>query len=335
MTDPDTVTETQRIVMHEQGAAEVMQLETAPLDAPGPGEVQIVQDAIGLNFMDVYQRSGTYTMSLPSPLGLEGAGRVIAIGEGVSDFSVGDAVAYGPVLGAYARHRNLPAARTVKLPEGIDARTAAAVLMKGTTVHYLLTRTYKVQPGDDVLFWAASGGVGQIAGQWGKALGARMIGVTAGAESCARLLRLGYAHAIDRKTEDVAARVREITGGKGVQVVYDSVGKASFDASLQSLGRYGMFVSFGATTGEAPAVTPGQLQYNGSLYFTRPTLADYIAERSDLVAAAEAIFDMVASGAIAVNIDQTYPLADVVRAHHDLEAGRTTGSSLLLPVGTS
>ena len=246
---------------------------------------------------------------------------------------VGECGAWGPVLGAYAQHRNLPAARAVKLPGGIDARTAAAALMKGTTVHYLLTRTCKVQAGDDVLFWAASGGVGQIAGQWGASLGARMIGVTAGVENCARLLTLGYAHAIDRTCEDVAARVHQITDGRGVRVVYDSVGRASFDASLRSLGRYGMFVSFGATTGEAPAVTPGQLQHNGSLYFTRPTLADHIAERGDLVAAADAVFAMIASGAVSVNIDQTYPLADVVRAHRDLEAGRTTGSSLLLPGG--
>lgn len=325
------IKETTRVVLEEQGPPEVMHLVTAPLDAPGPGEVQIEQEAIGLNFMDIYQRSGAYKLDLPSPLGLEGAGRVIAVGADVDGFSVGDRVAYGPVLGAYAMHRNVPAARVVTLPDAIDARTAAAVLMKGTTVHYLLTRTYKVQPGDDVLFWAASGGVGQLAGQWGKALGAHMIGVTAGAENCARLLSVGYAHAIDRTTEDVAARVRDITGGKGVQVVYDSVGRASFDASLHSLGRYGMFVSFGATTGEAPAVTPGQLQHNGSLYFTRPTLADYIAERDDLVASANAVFDMVAQGEISVNIDQTYPLSEVVQAHQDLASGRTTGSSLLLP----
>ena len=335
MTVTEHTDETMRVTLHAQGEAEVMQLGRAPLPAPGPGELQIVQDAIGLNYMDVYQRSGAYELTLPSPLGLEGAGRVIALGAGVTEFAIGDRVAYGPVLGAYAECRNLPAARAVRLPDAIDARTAAAVLMKGTTVHYLLTRTYKVQPGDDVLFWAASGGVGQLAGQWGHALGARMIGVTAGAENCARLRDVGYAHAIDRTTEDVAARVREITDGRGVQVVYDSVGRASFEASLRSLGRYGMFVSFGATTGEAPAVTPSQLQHNGSLYFTRPTLADYIAERADLVAAADAVFDMVARGAVSVNIDQVYALSDVVQTHRDLEAGRNTGSSLLLPGGTA
>lgn len=322
---------TTRIIVQEQGGPEVMRLEEAELAAPGANELQIEQEAIGLNFMDVYQRSGAYKLDLPSPLGLEAAGRVLAVGDGVTGFEVGDRVAYGPVLGAYAHHRNAPAARCVKLPEGIDSRTAAAALMKGTTVHYLLTRTYKVGPGDDVLFWAASGGVGQLAGQWGKHLGANMIGVTAGQENCDRLLTLGYSHAIDRTSEDVAARVREITEGRGVQVVYDSVGKASFDASLKSLGRYGMFVSYGATTGEAPAVTPGQLQHNGSLYFTRPSLADYIADRADLEAAAEAIFDLVKRGVLSLNIDQTYKLDEIAKAHEDLEAARTTGSSLVLP----
>jgi NADPH2:quinone reductase len=219
----------------------------------------------------------------------------------------------------------------VKVPDGIDLETAAAVLMKGTTVEYLLNRTYKVSPGENVLFWAASGGVGQLAGQWGKHLGANMIGVTAGAENCAAILKLGYAHAIDRKSEDVAARVKEITGGKGVPVVYDSVGAASFDASIASLARYGMFVSYGATTGEAPAVAPSLLQHSGSLYFTRPTLADYIADRADLENAATQIFQLVKDGVLTVNVNQTYPLDQVQKAHQDLADAVTTGSTLLIP----
>jgi len=323
--------QTTRIVIRSQGGPEVMELETIDLSAPGPGEVQIEQTALGLNYMDVYQRAGAYSMNLPSPLGLEAAGTVTVIGEGVDEFAVGDRVAYGPVLGAYAKHRNAPAARVVKIPDGIDDQTAAAVLMKGTTVEYLLTRTSKIKAGENVLFWAASGGVGQLAGQWGNHIGANMIGVTAGAENCDMILKLGYAHAIDRKTENVAERVKEITGGKGVPVVYDSVGAASFDASIASLSRYGMFVSYGATTGEAPAVAPSLLQHSGSLYFTRPTLADYIADRADLENAANEIFRLVKAGVLSVNINKTYPLADVQDAHRALESASLSGSTLLIP----
>ena len=323
--------QTTRVVIRAQGGPEVMELETIGLAAPGPGEVQIEQTALGLNYMDVYQRSGAYSMNLPSPLGLEAAGTITAIGDGVEGFSVGDRVAYGPVLGAYATHRNAPAARVLKIPDGIDDQTAAAVLMKGTTVEYLLNRTYKIKPGDTVLFWAASGGVGQLAGQWGHHLGATMIGVTAGKENCEAILKLGYSHAIDRKTENVAERVKEITGGAGVPVVYDSVGAASFEASIASLARYGMFVSYGATTGEAPAVAPSLLQHSGSLYFTRPTLADYIAERADLEHAANEIFRLIKEGVLTVNINQTYPLSKVQEAHHALEDAALTGSTVLIP----
>ena len=320
-----------RVVLHSQGAPEVMQLETIDLAPPAAGEVQIEQTAIGLNYMDIYQRSGAYKLALPSPLGLEAAGRVIAVGEGVTGFSVGDRVAYGPILGAYASHRNAPAARVVHIPDGVTDEVAAAVLMKGTTVEYLLNRCYRVKPGEDVLFWAASGGVGQLAGQWGAHLGARMIGVTAGRENCEAILKLGYAETIDRTTEDVAARVKELTGGKGVPVSYDSVGAASFEASMNSLKRYGMFVSYGATTGEAPAVAPSRLQHGGSLYFTRPTLADYIAERADLEHSAAEIFRLLGEGVLSVNINQTYPLADIAKAHHDLADAKTTGSTILIP----
>ncbi|MCG6903670.1 MAG: quinone oxidoreductase [Rhodobacter sp.] len=322
---------TTRVVMHTQGGPEVMQLEDFDLPAPGPGEAQIEQTAIGLNYMDIYQRSGAYKMALPSPLGLEAAGRVTAVGDGVTEVAVGDRVAYGAVLGAYADRRNAPVARLIKLPDNISDDIAAAVLMKGFTVEYLLNRCYKVQPGQDVLFWAASGGVGQLAGQWGAHLGARMIGVTSGAENCAAIKRLGYAEAIDRTTQDVAARVRELTDGKGVPVVYDSVGAASFDASIASLGQYGLFVSYGATTGEAPAVKPSLLQHGGSLYFTRPTLADYVKARADLEHSASEIFRLIGDGVLSVNINQHLPLSQVAQAHEALESGTTTGSTVLIP----
>lgn len=320
-----------RVVMHAQGAAEVMKLEEVDLADPGAGEVQVEQSALGLNYMDIYQRSGTYKMALPSPLGLEAAGRVLATGADVTDFAIGDRVAYGPVLGAYAAHRNVPATRLVKIPDGITDEVAAAVIMKGTTVEYLLNRTHKVGPGQDVLFWAASGGVGQLAGQWGAHLGARMIGVTSGPDNCEAILKLGYAEAIDRTSENVTERVKELTDGKGVPVVYDSIGAASFDASIACLSRYGLFVSYGATTGEAPAVAPSLLQHSGSLYFTRPTLADYIKERSDLVHAANEVFRLVSDGVLTVNVNQKMPLDQVVKAHHALENGDTTGSTVLIP----
>ena len=321
----------ERIVMQETGAPEVMQLETLDLPAPGAGEVQIRQTAIGLNYMDIYQRSGYYPMDTPSPLGLEAAGEITAIGADVDGLAVGDRVVYGGVLGAYATHRNAPAARVLKIPDGIANDVAAAALMKGMTAEYLLERTYKVQPGDKVLFFAASGGVGQIAGQWGKHIGAEMIGVTSGPDNCAAALKQGYAHATDRKSEDIAERVKEITGGAGVPVVYDSIGKATFETSMACLGVYGMFVSFGATTGEVPAVAPGQLQHGGSLYFTRPTLANYVGPRADLEHSAKRVFDMILNGHVSININQRRALSEVAAAHIELEAGTTTGSTILLP----
>ena len=320
-----------RIIMNETGAPDVMQIEEIELPPPGEGEVQIRQTAIGLNYMDVYQRSGYYPMEVPSPLGLEAAGEVTAIGPDVDGFSVGEHVVYGGVLGAYASARNAPAARVIKIPEGISDEIAAAALMKGMTAEYLLERTYKVQPGDQVMFFAASGGVGQIAGQWGKHLGAEMIGVTSGPENSAAALAQGYAHAIDRRTEDIAARVKEITSGEGVPVVYDSIGKATFETSMACLATYGLFVSFGATTGEAPAVPPSALQHGGSLYFTRPTLANYVGPRADLEHSAGRVFDMILGGYVTVNINQRFPLADVAAAHVQLESGTTTGSTILLP----
>ncbi|WP_420328857.1 quinone oxidoreductase family protein [Mameliella sp.] len=320
-----------KVIIEEQGGPEVMKLTDAELPDPGEGEVQIDQSAIGLNYMDVYQRSGLYALDLPSPLGLEAAGTVRGFGARVEGLAVGDRVAYGGVLGAYATRRNAPAARMVRIPEGISDEVAAASLMKGMTVEYLLERTYKVKPGDKVLFFAASGGVGQIAGQWGRHLGAEMIAVTSGPENCARALDLGYAHAIDRKSEDIVARVKEITGGEGVPVVYDSIGKATFETSIACLATYGLFVSYGATTGEAPPVPPSLLQKSGSLYFTRPTLANYVGPRADLEHSAGRVFEMIQAGHVSVNIGRRLPLAEVVDAHRALEAGETTGSTILIP----
>jgi len=318
--------------LDKQGSPEVMHLESVEITVPGAGEALIRQSVIGLNFMDVYQRGGQYPLPLPSGLGLEGAGKIESIGAGVTGLKVGDRVAYGASApGGYADLRLMPADRLIKLPDDITDEQAAAVLMKGMTVEYLLQRCYPVKRGEFVLFHAAAGGVGLVAGQWGKALGAVMIGVAGGPEKCALAKAHGYSHVIDRKKEDIAARVREITGGAGVPVVFDSVGKESFDASLKSLAPRGYFVCFGSTTGAPPPVEAATLQKMGSLYFTRPTLATYIAKREDLVMSANAVFEMVRKGAVKVHIGQRYKLADVVKAHTDLEAGRTQGSSVLTP----
>ncbi len=323
---------TRAVIINEQGPAEVLSVTEIEIAGPGPGEALVEQTAIGLNFMDVYQRSGHYPLNLPSGLGLEAAGRVLEVGDGVTAVKAGDRVAYATgAPGSYAAHRVYPADRLVPVPDGIDDRTAAAVLMKGMTVEYLMNRAYPVKAGEDVLFHAASGGVGLLAGQWGKHLGARMIGVTSGPENCRRILENGYADAIDRTSEDIAGKARALTDGKGVSVVFDSVGKATFEASIDALAPRGYFMSFGATTGEAPPVAPSLLQKKGSLYFCRPTLATYIASREDLMASAAEVFRLVAEGVLKVNINQTYELDDIVQAHRELESGATSGSSVILP----
>ena len=318
------------IRIEKQGTPDVMRLQSIEVAAPGAGEVLLRQTAIGLNFMDVYLRGGQYPLPMPSGIGCEGAGVVEAVGSGVTGFAKGDRVAYGgSAPGSYADLRLMPADRLVKLPADISEEQAAAILMKGMTVEYLLQRCYPVKRGEFVLFHAAAGGVGLVAGQWGRALGATMIGVAGGPEKCALARAHGYAHVIDRKSEDIAARVKEITGGAGVPVVYDSVGKDSFDASLKSLAPRGYFVCFGSTTGAPPPVEASTLQKMGSLYFTRPTLATYIAKRDDLVMSANAVFEMVRRGAVKVHVGQRYKLGDVARAHADLEAGKTRGSSVI------
>jgi len=315
-----------------QGAPDVMKLETISLPEPAAGEALVRQTAAGINFLDVYHRSGMYPLSLPSGIGSEAAGVVERVGPGVREVKPGDRVGYvHNVPGSYASHRILPAARLVKLPDQVSDEAAAATMLKGMTVEYLLNRTYQVKRGDFVLFWAAAGGVGLLAGQWGRHLGARMIGVAGGAEKCRLAREHGYDEVIDRTREDVTERVKAITGGTGVPVVYDSVGKASFDASLKSLRPRGFFVSFGTTTGAPPPVEAATLQKHGSLYLTRPTLFTYIATRDELLASAGALLDLLTRGALKVHIGARYPLAEAARAHVDLEAGRTAGSSLLIP----
>lgn len=322
----------QAVIFKTQGAPDVLEIQDIELAAPGEGEVLIQQTAIGLNFIDIYHRGGQYPMELPSGVGSEAAGVVLETGAGVTDIKPGDRVVYaGGTPGSYATHRLFAAARLVKIPDGISDEVAASVLLKGMTVEYLLNRTYPVKAGEMVLFHAASGGVGQLAGQWGNHIGATMIGVAGGADKCALALNNGYTHAIDRKTEDISARVKEITGGAGVPVVYDPIGAATFEASLNSLAPRGFFVSFGSVTGEAPAVAPSTLQKAGSLYFTRPTLVTYVATREELDMSANAVFHHIENGVLDVHINQRYPFDQVVKAHRDLEMGLTTGSSVLLP----
>lgn len=314
----------------EQGPPAVLRVESVEVPDPGTGQALIRQSAAGVNYMDIYQRSGSYPLQLPSGIGLEAAGVVEAVGPDVTGLAPGDRVAYGGgPIGAYAERRLMPAARLVKVPDGVSDEQAAAVLMKGMTVEYLLNRTYPVRPGQWVLFYAAAGGVGLIAGQWGKAMGARMIGIAGGPDKCRLAEANGYEACIDRHAEDVVERVKELTDGAGVPVVYDSIGAGTFEQSLDCLAPRGTFVSFGTTGGPVPPVMAPDLQHRGSLYFTRPTLATYIAAREDLETSARAVFDMVAKGAVTIEIGQRYTLDEAVKAHEDLEAGCTSGSSVI------
>ncbi len=320
------------IRIHQTGGPEVLSWEEVEVPPPAAGEATVRHQAIGLNFIDTYHRTGLYPLPLPSSLGLEGAGVVEAVGPGVSEVKVGDRVAYagGPV-GAYAEVRNLPAHRLLKLPAGIEFKTAAAMMLQGLTAAYLLRRTYRVQPGDAVLIHAAAGGVGLIACQWAKALGATVIG-TAGSAAKAELARAhGCDHVIDYTTENFAARVREITGGAGVPVVYDGVGKDTFSGSLDSLRPMGMMVSYGNASGPVPPFDPLLLSQKGSLFITRPTLMNYTAQRADLEALGTELFAVVGSGRVRIAVNQTYALRDAAQAHRDLEARKTTGSTVLLP----
>jgi NADPH2:quinone reductase len=318
--------------VHEVGGPEVLRFEDIEVGSPGPGQALIRQTAVGLNFIDVYFRSGLYPPpQLPFVAGQEGAGVVEAVGDGVSEVRVSQRVAYAGPLGAYAERRLIAADRLVPLPDGVSDEQAAAMMLKGMTARYLLRQTYPVQRGQTILFHAAAGGVGLIASQWASHLGATVIG-TVGSDAKAELARAhGCAHVVRYDREDVVARVREITGGKGVQVVYDSVGQATFAGSLDCLAPRGMLVSFGQSSGKIPPVDLGVLSQKGSLYVTRPTLMTYTAERADLLATAKELFEVVQSGAVRIEINQRFPLREAVEAHRALESRRTTGSTLLLP----
>lgn len=317
---------------HETGGPEVLMLEDESVGTPGPGEVRIRQHACGLNYIDVYFRNGSYPQTLPSGLGMEGAGVVEAVGEGVAHVAVGDRVAYaGRPNGAYAEVRIMPAAPLVKLPDDIDFETGAAMMLQGLTVQYLFHRTFPLKGGETILFHAAAGGVGLIACQWARALGVTMIG-TVGSDAKAQLAREhGCTHVINYNTEDFVARVKDITGGAGVPVVYDSIGQDTFFKSLDCLAPLGMMVSFGSASGPVPAFGLNELASRGSLFVTRPSLFNYMARRADLDASASALFDMVRSGRVKIDIRQRYRLEEVQQAHRDLESRKTTGSSILIP----
>ena len=323
---------TKAIRIHEQGGAELMRWEDVEVGAPGEGEARVRHTAVGLNYIDVYQRSGVYKLPMPVVLGMEGAGVVEEVGAGVDDLKPGQRIAYaGMPPGSYSEERLIPAHRLVALPDSIDDQQGAAMMLQGMTAHYLIRRTYRVQDGDTILVHAAAGGVGLILCQWAKHLGATVIG-TVGTDEKAELARAnGCAHAIVYSRENVAERVREITGGEGVPVAYDSVGQATFEGSIDSLKPLGMMVSFGNASGPLAPIDSGILAVKGSLFFTRPSLMTYTASRQDLLASAGALFDVVTGGHVKIAVNQTYPLKDAAQAHQDLEARKTTGSTVLLP----
>lgn len=323
----------QRIQFSQHGGPEVLEQVDAPLTAPAAGEVRVRNHAIGLNFIDTYYRSGLYVPpSLPSSLGSEGAGVVDALGEGVEGFEVGDRVAYatGP-LGAYGEHHTLPARHLVKLPDSISFEQAASVMLKGLTTQYLLRQTYPLKAGEFVLFHAAAGGVGSIACQWAKAIGAKLIGVVGSPEKAERAMSLGAWATIDRTREDVVQRVFELTDGQKCPVVYDSVGKSSWEISLDCVAPRGLLVSFGNASGAVTGVNLGILSQKGSLFVTRPTLAGYATSVERLRDMAAELFGMISSGKINVEISQRYTLAEAAEAQRQLAAGKTTGSTILLP----
>jgi NADPH2:quinone reductase len=324
------------IVIEAPGGPEQLKLVDVEVGAPGPGEIRIRHEACGLNYIDVYHRNGAYPLPLPARLGMEGAGVVEAVGEGVTHLKPGDRAAYASnPPGAYATARVMPAKCVLKLPDAIPTETAAAMMLKGLTVQYLLRKTLPqggLQAGDFVLFHAAAGGVGLIACQWARALGLQLIGTAGSDEKCQLALDHGAAHAINyRRDTDFAAKVREITGGRGVKVVYDSVGADTWEGSLNSLAPFGLLASFGGASGPVPPFSIGTLAAKGSVYVTRPTLFTHIATREATQAMGDELFEMVASGKVKIRIDERYGLADAARAHTDLEARRLIGSAVLLP----
>ncbi|MEI5679570.1 quinone oxidoreductase [Mesorhizobium sp. CGMCC 1.15528] len=321
------------IRVHAHGGPEVLTYDDAPAGKPGAGQVLIRHTAIGLNFLDTYYRSGLY----PAPAGLplipggEAAGVVLETGDGVEGLKKGDRIAYSTPFGAYCEERVIPAEKLVKIPDGVSDEQAAAMMLKGMTAEYLLRRTFPVKAGDTVLYHAAAGGVGLIFGQWAKHLGATVIGTAGSADKIALAKANGFDHVINYRDDDFVAKVREITGGKLCDVVYDSVGKDTFPGSLDCLRPRGMFVSFGQSSGPIPPFNMALLSQKGSLYATRPTLFTYIAKREDLEASAAALFEVVSSDVVDIKINQRYALKDAAKAHADLEGRRTTGTSILIP----
>ena len=319
------------IRFHRQGGPEVLQVDDVPVSDPAPGQIRIRHTAIGVNFVDTYQRSGLYPMQTPAIAGNEGTGVVEAVGKGVKDLKVGDRVCYTGLPGSYCEARLVPAERVVKVPKGISDEQAASMLLKGMTVHYLIFSTYKVKKGETVLWHAAAGGVGLIAGQWLKKLGVTTIG-TVGSDEKAKLAKAhGYKHVINYSTENFVEKVKEITKGKKLPVVYDAVGKSTWDGSLDCLQPRGLLVSFGNASGAVPPVNLGILSTKGSLYVTRPTLATYVAARADLVKRSSDLFNVVKSGAVKIETTARYKLEDAANAHRDLEGRKTTGSVILVP----
>ena len=319
------------IRMHETGGPEVMRWEEVEVGQPGPGEVRVRNTALGLNFIDTYHRTGLYPMPLPTTLGMEGAGVVEAVGPKVKGFKAGDRVAYANPIGSYAEVCLRPVARLVKIPAGVDDKIAAAIMLKGMTAWYLCKRTFKVGKGQTILVHAAAGGVGQILSQWGKYLGATVIGTVGSEEKAALAKKAGCKHVIVTSKEDFVARVKEITKGKGVPVVYDGVGKDTFMGSLDCLAPRGYMVSFGNASGAVTQFNPGLLAAKGSLFLTRPTLFNYTATPEDLAAAARDLFAVVKKKVVKISINQTYPLREAAQAHSDLQNRKTTGSTVLLP----
>jgi len=319
------------IRIHETGGPEKLLWEEVPIGKPGLGEVLVRNTAIGLNFLDTYHRTGLYPVPLPFTPGMEGAGVIEALGPRVKDFKVGDRVAYYDPIGAYSEKVLRPIDRLVKIPSGISDPIAAAILLKGMTAEFLLRRTYKVKSGETILVHAAAGGVGQILCQWAKHLGATVIG-TVGSEEKAKLAKkLGCKHVIVTSQEPFSEQVKQLTKGKGVPVVYDGVGKDTFQGSLDCLSPFGLMVSYGNASGPVPPIQIGILAQKGSLYLTRPTLFTYTAKRDDLLKSARELFSVVKKGVVKISINQTYPLMEAAQAHRDLEARKTTGSTLLLP----
>jgi NADPH2:quinone reductase len=317
--------------VHKLGGPEVLTYEEIEVGAPGPGQIRLRQHACGVNFIDTYYRAGLYPATLPFIPGNEAAGDVVAVGEGVKDFKVGDRATYNITHGGYAAERLLPADRAIKLPDGISDQQAAAMMLKGMTARYLLRRTFKVEKGTTLLMHAAAGGVGLIICQWASHLGATVIGTAGSKEKAALAKAHGCQHVILYREEDFVARVKEITGGKLCDVVYDGVGKDTFPGSLDCLRPLGMFVSFGNASGPVPPFSPSLLQQKGSLFMTRPTLIHYTATRADLLECANDLFAAVASGAVKIPVNQKYPLKDAAKAHQDLESRKTTGTSILVP----